>query len=40
MFADIVDATQLSMPAKIPEKIMQAKKQNKDLVSAVILDKI
>ena len=32
---------QLSMHAKIPEKIMQAKKQSKDLVSAVSdLDKI
>ena len=31
MFADIVDATQLSMHAKIPEKIMQA---NKDLVGS------
>ena len=35
MFVDIVDATQLSMHAKIPEKIMLVKKQNKDLVSAV-----
>ena len=35
MFADIVDATQLSMHAKILEKIMQAKKQSKDSVSAV-----
>ena len=41
MFADIVDATQLSTHAKIPEKIMQAKKQNTDLLSAVVdLDKI
>ena len=41
MFADIVDATQLSMHAKVPEKVMQAKKQSKDLVSAVAdLDKI
>ena len=38
IFADIVDATQLNMHAKIPEKIMEA---NKDLVSAVAdLDKI
>ena len=29
MYADIVDATQLSMHAEIPE-IMQAKKQNRD----------
>ena len=44
--AVIVDATQLSMHAKIPEKqerikLMQAKKQSKDLVSAVAdLDEI
>ena len=35
MFADIVDATQLIMHAKIPEKIMQAKKQNKDVGDAI-----
>ena len=38
MFADIVDATQLSIHAKIPEKIMQAKKQNKDVEGATYND--
>ena len=33
-FADVADATQLSMYAKFPEKIMQAKKQNEDLGGA------
>ena len=34
MFADIMDATQLSVHAKIPEKITSRKKQNKDLGGA------
>ena len=38
MSGDIVDATQLSMHVKIPEKIMQAKKQNKDLGGATYND--
>ena len=37
-FADIVDATQLSIHPKIPEKIMQAKEQNKDLEGATYND--
>ena len=38
MFADIVDTIQLSMHAKIPEKIIQAKKQNNDLGDAIYND--
>ena len=38
MFAEFVDATQLSMHAKILEKIMQAKKENKNLGGATYND--